>query len=95
MKHWDEAKIGPRYANIGVTLRRQKAESGSGDMNPSISKPGGLKPTPDVTKPGEAPVAEMDQAAALEASQARELTPTPVMKKTVQIRPTSHWGLNE
>jgi len=64
-------------------------------MDPSISEKAGLTPTPDQMKSVEILVAEMDSAAMLKAIKARESTPTPVMEKILQIRPTSHWGLNE
>ena len=64
-------------------------------MEPSIPKPAELKPAPDLTTVVDALVAEMDSAAILKAIQAREETVMSVVEKTLQIRPTSHWGLNE
>jgi len=48
-----------------------------------------------VAKEVEALVAELDSATTLEAIQTRESTAMPVEEKILQIRPTSHWGLNE
>ena len=54
-----------------------------------------LELAPDVAKAVDALVAELDSAAILEALQARASTLTPVMEKILQLRPSSHWGINE
>jgi len=64
-------------------------------MEPSISKPDELKPTPDLTTVVDALVAEMDSAAIVKAIEVREATAMSLVEKPLQIRPTSHWGLNE
>jgi len=64
-------------------------------MNAQISDPAGLELVPEVANAVEALVAEMDSAAILEAIHVRESTLTPVMEKILQIRASSHWGLNE
>jgi hypothetical protein len=64
-------------------------------MNPLITDPVELEAMPDLTDAVDGLVAEMDSDATLEAIRARESTPTPVTEKPLQIRPTSHWGLNE
>jgi len=50
---------------------------------------------PETAKAIEALVAEFDSAAILEAIQARESTPTPVLEDIQQFRPSSRWGINE
>jgi hypothetical protein len=64
-------------------------------MNALILDPAELQLTPDLVNAVEALAAEMDSAATLEVLQARESTLTPVMKKILQFRPSSHWGINE
>lgn len=64
-------------------------------MNPCIPKPAGQKATPDVTNPVEALAPEMDSVAMLKAIQEPGLTLPPVKGKSLEVRPTSHWGLNE
>jgi hypothetical protein len=89
----------PRYANhmpkSVSPSGHERVETVSIDMNPSVANPAELKPAPDVANPVDALLAEMDSAAILQAIQAREATVMSVMEKTLQIRPTSHWGLNE
>ena len=64
-------------------------------MNPLIFKPAELKPTPEAKNPIEALVAEMDSAAVLKAIQVPKATIVSIVEKPLQIRPTSHWGINE
>lgn len=64
-------------------------------MKSLIPDPTGQESIPEVAKEVEALVAELDSATTLEAIQTRESTAMPVEEKILQIRPTSHWGLNE
>lgn len=54
-----------------------------------------LKLLPDTAKAVEALVAEMDSVTILGVIQARVSTLTPVMEKILQLRPPSHFGINE
>ena len=64
-------------------------------MNPLIPDPAGLELTPDVANVVEALVAEMDSTAISEAIQTRETALTPVMAIILEVRPPSHFGINE
>jgi hypothetical protein len=64
-------------------------------MNALIPDLAGLELIPDVANAVEALVAESDSVAILEAIQARASTLTPVMEEILQLRPPSHFGINE
>jgi hypothetical protein len=64
-------------------------------MEPLIPDPTGQESIPEVAKEVEVLVAQLDSASTLEAIQARELTTMRFEEKILQIRPSSHWGLNE
>lgn len=64
-------------------------------MKPLIPDPTGQESIPEVAKEVGALVAELDTATTLAAIRSHESTATSVAEKSFQIRPTSHWGLNE
>jgi len=64
-------------------------------MNALIPDQAGLELIPDVANADEALVAELDSVAILEAIQVRASTLTPVMEEILQLRPPSHFGINE
>ena len=61
-------------------------------MDPSISKSSETMPTPDETKSVEALV---HLVATLQSNEASRKAGAAVVKKIPEVRPTSHWGLNE
>ena len=64
-------------------------------MKPLIPDPTRQESIPEVPKEVGALVAGLDTAMTLAALGAHESTDTSVAEKSLQIRPTSHWGLNE
>ena len=64
-------------------------------MNALIPDLAGLELIPDVENAVEALVAELDSVAVLKAIQARESTLTSVIEEILQVRPPSHFGINE
>ena len=59
---------------------------------PNLTEPGFM---PDMVQAAVALEAEKDAAATWEAIQIRESTMTLAMEEILQLRPPSHWGINE
>jgi DNA-directed RNA polymerase specialized sigma54-like protein len=64
-------------------------------MNAQILDAAKLKLMPHAAETAEAGEAEEDAAVMLEAIQTRERTLTHVFEKILEVRPPSHWGINE
>ena len=64
-------------------------------MRALIPDPAELEFMPDAAEASEAVGADLNSTSILEIIRVRELTPTPLMEKIIQFRPSSHWGINE
>ena len=64
-------------------------------MNPLVLVPAKLELILDAAKASSALVVELNSASVPETTQVRQSTFTLVIERSLQSRPSSHWGINE